>query len=52
MGTADYAVGLIGLALALIALMVGKPLERRLAHWLSNGNGDEDNDKGDDPPRG
>lgn len=45
MGTGDYLVGGAGLVFALLALMVGKPIEKALARWLSgdDDNGDERN---------
>lgn len=41
MGAGDYSVGVIGLAFALLALVVGKPIEKALTRWLT---GDADND--------
>jgi putative Mg2+ transporter-C (MgtC) family protein len=49
MGTGDYAVGLTGLALALVSLMVGKPIEKKLARWLNDDNGDPRSRDDSDP---
>ncbi|MET0379262.1 MAG: MgtC/SapB family protein [Spongiibacteraceae bacterium] len=48
MGAGDYPVGAVGLTFALLALVVGKPIEKALASWLTG----DDDDNGHETNRG
>lgn len=39
MGTGDFLVGGLGMAMALIALVIGKPIEKAVARWWDNEHG-------------